>query len=112
MGQPTRRNQILQLVQGWRIEAIGAPANAAPDMPPMPPASAFESAPEQDEVEDEYSFLSYELDESDSSHPVSSAITKVPEFSPNPGPSTCQFSPRKDHQPLFGWEFLILLIRN
>ena len=54
---PQGETKYFNSVQGWRIEAMGAPANAAPEMPPMPPASAFESAPEQDnEVEDDLPF--------------------------------------------------------
>ncbi len=54
---PQGETKYFNSIQGWRIEAMGAPTSDAPDMPPMPPASAFESAPEQDnEVEDDLPF--------------------------------------------------------
>lgn len=43
---PQGETKYFNSVQGWRIEATTA-ANAGPsDMPPMPPASSFEAAPE------------------------------------------------------------------
>lgn len=54
---PQGETKYFNSIQGWRIEAMGASTSDAPDMPPMPPASAFESAPEQDnEVEDDLPF--------------------------------------------------------
>jgi hypothetical protein len=54
---PQGETKYFNSVQGWRIEA-GAAANAGPsDMPPMPPASAFEAAPDtNNEVEDDLPF--------------------------------------------------------
>jgi len=54
---PQGETKYFNSVQGWRIEA-GAAANAGPsDMPPMPPASAFEAAPDtNNDVEDDLPF--------------------------------------------------------
>lgn len=53
---PQGETKYFNSVQGWRIEA--AAGNAGPaDMPPMPPASAFEAAPDNNnEVEDDLPF--------------------------------------------------------
>ena len=52
---PQGETKYVNSVQGWRIDATGAPASG--EMPPMPPASAFEPAPDQDnEVEDDLPF--------------------------------------------------------
>lgn len=54
---PQGETKYFNSVQGWRIEVMGAPANAESEMPPMPPASAFEPASEDDkEVEDDLPF--------------------------------------------------------
>ena len=53
---PQGETKYFNSVQGWRIEASGAAAPSQ-EMPPMPPASAFEAAPEKDnEVEDDLPF--------------------------------------------------------
>lgn len=54
---PQGETKYFNSVQGWRIEA-DAVANAVPtDMPPLPPASAFEAAPDNNnEVEDDLPF--------------------------------------------------------
>lgn len=53
---PQGETKYFNSVQGWRIEAMGGGA-PAPEMPPMPPASAFEPSDEQDkEVEDDLPF--------------------------------------------------------
>lgn len=52
---PQGETKYFNSVQGWRIDATGASASG--EMPPMPPASAFEPAPDQDnEVEDDLPF--------------------------------------------------------
>ncbi|MGB1971986.1 MAG: DUF3127 domain-containing protein [Flavobacteriaceae bacterium] len=54
---PQGETKYFNSIQGWRIEAQGAAESPSADMPPMPPASAFEAAPEQDnEVEDDLPF--------------------------------------------------------
>ena len=54
---PQGETKYFNSVQGWRIEAVGAAATPAQEMPPMPPASAFEAAPEKDnELEDDLPF--------------------------------------------------------
>ncbi len=54
---PQGETKYFNSVQGWRIEAMDASAAAPQGMPPMPPASAFEAAPEKDnEVEDDLPF--------------------------------------------------------
>ena len=53
---PQGETKYFNSVQGWRIETAGAAAPSQ-EMPPMPPASAFEAAPEKDnEVEDDLPF--------------------------------------------------------
>jgi len=54
---PQGETKYFNSVQGWRIEAVGTTAAPSQEMPPMPPASAFEAAPEKDnEVEDDLPF--------------------------------------------------------
>lgn len=54
---PQGETKYFNSVQGWRIDALAAAAAPSGEMPPMPPASAFEAAPEQDnEVEDDLPF--------------------------------------------------------
>ena len=54
---PHGETKYFNSVQGWRIEAVGTAAASSQEMPPMPPASAFEAAPEKDnEVEDDLPF--------------------------------------------------------
>ena len=54
---PQGETKYFNSVQGWRIEAVGTAAASSQEMPPMPPASAFEAAPEKDnEVEDDLPF--------------------------------------------------------
>ena len=54
---PQGETKYFNAIQGWRIEAMGAPSAAGSEMPPMPPASAFEPAPDNDkEVEDDLPF--------------------------------------------------------
>lgn len=54
---PQGETKYFNSVQGWRIEAVGTDAAPSQEMPPMPPASAFEAAPEKDnEVEDDLPF--------------------------------------------------------
>jgi len=51
---PQGETKYFNSVQGWRIEGQAA---AAPEMPPMPPASSFEASNENDkEVEDDLPF--------------------------------------------------------
>jgi len=38
-------------IQGWRVESLEAAAAGSPDMPPMPPADAFEPATDLDSKE-------------------------------------------------------------
>lgn len=54
---PQGETKYFNSVQGWRIEAVGTAVAPSQEMPPMPPASAFEAAPEKDnEVEDDLPF--------------------------------------------------------
>lgn len=54
---PQGETKYFNSVQGWCIEAVGTAASPSQEMPPMPPASAFEAAPEKDnEVEDDLPF--------------------------------------------------------
>ena len=54
---PQGETKYFNSIQGWRIEAVGTVAAPTQEMPPMPPASAFEAAPEKDnEVEDDLPF--------------------------------------------------------
>ncbi|MCH1417387.1 MAG: DUF3127 domain-containing protein [Flavobacteriaceae bacterium] len=54
---PQGETKYFNSVQGWRIEEVGTAAAPSQEMPPMPPASAFEAAPEKDnEVEDDLPF--------------------------------------------------------
>lgn len=54
---PQGETKYFNSIQGWRIEMQEAQMSAPPEMPPMPPASAFEAAPEKDnEVEDDLPF--------------------------------------------------------
>ena len=54
---PQGETKYFNSVQGWRIEAVGTAAASSQEMPPMPPASAFEAAPEKDnEVGDDLPF--------------------------------------------------------
>jgi hypothetical protein len=52
---PQGETKYFNTVQGWRIEEAGAAAPS--EMPPMPPASAFEAAEgDANEVEDDLPF--------------------------------------------------------
>ena len=52
---PQGETKYFNSVQGWRIEEAGAAAPS--EMPPMPPASAFEAAEgDANEVEDDLPF--------------------------------------------------------
>ena len=53
MGESTRRNQIFNSIQGWRIEKLFS-EDENTDIPPVPPAEAFQPADElnQDEPDD------------------------------------------------------------
>ena len=52
---PQGETKYFNSVQGWRIEEAGAAAPS--EMPPMPPASAFEAAEgDANEVEDDLTF--------------------------------------------------------
>ena len=54
---PQGETKYFNSVQGWRIEAIGVASPQDGELPPMPPASAFEAAPDHDqEVEDDLPF--------------------------------------------------------
>lgn len=54
---PQGETKYFNSIQGWRIEAVATAAAPTQEMPPMPPASAFEAAPEKDnEVEDDLPF--------------------------------------------------------
>jgi len=54
---PQGETKYFNSVQGWRIEAVGTAEAPSQEMPPMPPASTFEAAPEKDnEVEDDLPF--------------------------------------------------------
>ena len=54
---PQGETKYFNSIQGWRIEMQEAQMSTPPEMPPMPPASAFEAAPEKDnEVEDDLPF--------------------------------------------------------
>ena len=54
---PQGETKYFNSVQGWRIEAVGTAVAPSQEMPPMPPASDFEAAPEKDnEVEDDIPF--------------------------------------------------------
>lgn len=54
---PQGETKYFNSIQGWRIEAMGATESVATDRPPLPPASAFEPAPDNDnEVEDDLPF--------------------------------------------------------
>ncbi len=52
---PEGQTKYFNSIQGWRIEALQE--NAAPEMPPMPPPTAFEPNTEApNEVEDDLPF--------------------------------------------------------
>lgn len=54
---PQGETKYFNSIQGWRIEMQEAQMSSPPEMPPMPPTSAFEAAPEKDnEVEDDLPF--------------------------------------------------------
>lgn len=55
---PQGETKYFNSVQGWRIETLSTSSpQSGNEMPPMPPPSSFESAPENDqEVEDDLPF--------------------------------------------------------
>lgn len=55
---PQGETKYFNSIQGWRIESLQAAQSAPPQMPPVPPADAFEPASNFNEEEyDEFTFL-------------------------------------------------------